>query len=182
MEASTVARAELCTPGDRPVAVWTLRPPAPPARHLLAAGPAGPPVQVRVATPVRPTEDPARVREALLRFFPGYAVEATDGGLAATGAELRPLRQRVWELRIIDTFRGQFLHGMDAAKRTTRFRLSKQAALAGKVSFSPRPHALGDLDVEVRLEEGDPFRDLEALAAWIAPETKDGEIVGPVLP
>lgn len=139
-------------------------------------------MQVRVSTPVRPTEDPALVREALLRFFPGYAVEGLTGFLVAHGAELRPLRQRVWELRIIDAFRGQFLHGMDRAGRMTRFRLSKQAALAGKVSFSPRPHPLGDLDVEVRLEAGDPFADVEALAAWIAPETKDGEIVGPVLP
>ena len=126
--------------------------------------------------PVRPTEDPERVREALLRFFPGAEVRAEPGALVAATTDLRPLRRRVWELRIIDTFRGQFLHGMEPDRRRTRVRLSKQAALAGHVSFSPRPHPLGDLELTVEDE------DVERLAWWLAPETKDGEIVGPVDP
>lgn len=128
--------------------------------------------------PVRFTEDPARVRQAVRSLFPDAAFREVPGGLEADSSDLRPLRQRVWQLRIIDTFRGQFLHGMDAARTHTTFRVSKQAALAGHVSFPAAPHVLGDLTVTVAPGPDDPL-DVERLAWWLAPETKDGEIVGP---
>lgn len=135
-----------------------------------------------VSTPVRPTEDPARVEEAARRLFPGLDGGLADGRFTGTVGDVRPLRRRVWELRIIDTVRGQVLHGTPSGTaRSTRFRLSKQAALANKLSFPPTPHALGDLEVAVELEAGDPWPDIESFALWLCPETKDGEIVGPVL-
>ncbi len=140
-------------------------------------------MRVTVSTPVKPTEDPARVEEAARRLFPDATVTFAGGRLTATTGDLRALRQRVWELRIIDTVRGQVLHGAPSDEATgTRFRLSKQAALAGKVSFPPSPHALGDLEVTVQLEGGDPWANVGALAAWLCPETRDGEVVGAVLP
>jgi predicted RNA binding protein with dsRBD fold (UPF0201 family) len=135
-------------------------------------------VQVRVVAPVRFTEDPERVRQAVRNLFPDAAFRATPAGLEAETADLLPLRARVWQLRIIDTFRGQFLHGMDAARTHTTFRVSKQAALAGHVSFPATPHVLGDLTVTVTPGPGDPLG-IEELAWWMAPETRDGEIVGP---
>ena len=134
-------------------------------------------MRVTVSTPVRPTEDPHKVEAALRRFFPDADVERAPDALKGTGASLDALRSRVWELRIIDTVRGQLLHG--AKDREMRFRLSKQAAAAGKVSFPPTPHPLGDLNVHVELEPGDSWPDAERLAWWVCPETKDGEIVGP---
>lgn len=137
--------------------------------------------QVRVSTPIRPTEDPARAEAALLRHFPGGTVERSADLLAATTEDLEDLsafRARVWELRIIDTVRGQLLRGVSPDGRSLAFRLSKQAAAAGKVSFPPTPHPLGDLDVHVRLADGDPWPDAEALAWWLCPETRDGKIVG----
>ena len=78
--------------------------------------------------------------------------------------------------------RGQVLHGTPTgAARSTRFRLSKQAAYAGKVSFPPTPHQLGDIEVQVTLDADDPWPDIDGFAMWLCPETKDGEIVGPVL-
>lgn len=141
-----------------------------------------PVVQVRITAPVKGTEDPQKVRTAIVTLFPDAVITDTDGGVAATSQDLQPLRRRIFELRIIDTFRGQFLHGMDDAKRTTTFRLSKQAALANHVSFTPREHALGDLTVTVTLEETDKWTDIERLGFWLCPETKDGEIVGAVEP
>lgn len=138
-------------------------------------------MRVLVSAPLHPTERPELVREALARLFPEAELREEPGRVAGEGGDLRPLRRRVWELRIIDTFRGKFLHGVAADGRSVRFRLSKQAALQGKVSFPPGAHVLGDLEVEVRLEDGDPFRDAEQLAWWLCPETKEGEIVGPKL-
>lgn len=136
-------------------------------------------MRVTAATPIRPTEDPSKVEAALLRFFPGADVERASDGLKATATDLDALRSRVWELRIIDTVRGQLLRGLAPDGRSLSFRLSKQAAAAGKVSFPPTPHPLGDLDVRAELEPGDPWPDAERLAWWLCPETKDGEIVGP---
>ena len=141
-------------------------------------------VRVTVSAPIRPTEDAAKVEAAALRFFPDATVQRAPDGLKATTSDLQPLRSRVWELRIIDTVRGQLLHGLHGYGGPTppaslSFRLSKQAASAGKVSFPPTPHPLGDLTVHVELEPGDPWKDAEALAMWLCPETKDGEIVGP---
>lgn len=138
-------------------------------------------MRVTVTAPIKATEDPDRVREAALRLFPTLHVKLEPGLLVGDANEVQALRQRIWELRIIDTVRGQVLHGAPSgAARETRFRLSKQAALAGKVSFPPTPHPLGDLDVTLTLEETDPWPDLDAFAMWLCPETKDGEIVGPV--
>ena len=141
-------------------------------------------VRVTVSTPIRPTEDPAKVEAAVLRFFPGAEVQRAPDGLKATAPDLQPLRSRVWELRIIDTVRGQLLHGLHGYGGPTppmslSFRLSKLAAAAGKVSFPPTPHPLGDLEVRVELEPGDPWATAEEWAFWLCPETKDGEIVGP---
>lgn len=152
------------------------------AERRLTLAPRAGAVQVRVAAAVRPTEDEAKVRQAVLNLFPDAEVRAVDGGVEAAAHDLLPMRKRIFELRIIDTFRGQFLHGMDAAKRSTTFRLSKQAALAGHVNFTPREHALGDLLVTVLLDEADRWTDVEGLAWWLCPETKDGEVVGAVEP
>ncbi|MEA3203706.1 MAG: uncharacterized protein QOI63_1385 [Thermoplasmata archaeon] len=135
-------------------------------------------MQVRILAPVRFTEDPERVRQAVRNLFPDAAFRETPTGLEAEATDLRPLRARVWQLRIIDTFRGQFLHGMDAAKTHTTFRVSKQAALASHVSFPATPHVLGDLTLTITAEAGDPL-DIEQVGWWLAPETKDGEIVSP---
>ncbi len=143
---------------------------------------ARPVVRITVTAPVRFTEDEAKVRDAAHRFFPDGSVAHTPGRVVVESRELRPLRKRVWELRIIDTFRGKFLAGAADGARTTAFRLSKQAALQNVVSFPPTPHALGDLEVQVELEAGDPWKDVQGLALWLCPETKDGEIVGPILP
>jgi predicted RNA binding protein with dsRBD fold (UPF0201 family) len=153
-----------------------------PPFHLRAGSPHV--VRVTVSTPIRPTEDPAKVEAALHRFFPGAEVQRAPDALKATTGDLQPFRSRVWELRIIDTVRGQLLHGLQGYGGPTppmalAFRLSKQAAAAGKVSFPPTPHPLGDLEVRVEVEPGDPWPTAEALAWWLCPETKDGEIVGP---
>lgn len=139
-------------------------------------------VLVRVETPLRPTEDEGKVKAAIHALWPDAAIKTEDGRMVAKSHDLRPLRQRVWELRIIDAVRGKLLHGITPDGKMLGIRFSKQAALARQVSFPPTPHALGDLDITIQLEEGDPWPDLEKLARWFAPETKEGEIVGPVGP
>lgn len=134
------------------------------------------PVDVTVRTPIHPTEDPDTVAQAASSFLPGD-VEVREDGVTVRGHDLTALRQRIWELRIIDTFRGALLGGIEGD--AIHFVTSKQAAAAGKVSLPASPHPLGDLAWTVRLDDTDPF-DAEGLCWWLCPETADGEIVGPV--
>lgn len=133
-------------------------------------------VQVTVRTPCHPTEVQERVEAALAAFFPGE-VSRDDHGLVLNGTDLSAFRSRVWELQIIDTVRSALLAGVEGA--VLRFRLSKQAAVAGKVALPVSRHALGDLDVKLAVEAEDRWADAEALAWWLCPETEDGHIVGP---
>ncbi len=131
-----------------------------------------------VVTPIRPTEDPVLVRQAILGLFPGVSLGDGPGRVSGDVLDVAAFRSRIWELRIIDTARGQILHGLTADGKSIRFRLSKQAALARQVAFPPRPHILGDIEVTVEAEAGDA-RTPEQWAWWLCPETVDGEIVGP---
>ncbi|MHB8633809.1 MAG: RNA-binding domain-containing protein [Thermoplasmatota archaeon] len=137
-------------------------------------------MRVRVTGPVRPTESVERVQQAALRFLPDATVDVGPEAVVAKGTSLETLRRRIWELRIIDAMRGRLLAGLQADGQSVRFALGKQAALAGTLALPIRPHALGDLEWEVTVEPGDPWRDAEALVWWLCPETKDGEIVGPL--
>lgn len=137
-------------------------------------------VLVHVRTPLRPTEDEGKVTQAILALLPDAQLQPGADAFQAVAHDIRSLRQRVWELRIIDAVRGKMLHGIQPDGQRLTIRLSKQAALARMVSFPPTPHALGDLEVTVQVEKGDPWPDAEKFVWWFAPETKDGEIVGPV--
>jgi predicted RNA binding protein with dsRBD fold (UPF0201 family) len=159
---------------------------------LLVGAGRGTVVQVTVSAPVQPTEVPEHVVAACLRYFPGAVTVTPAAGTAGPGAvalagsvtvvgsSLEVFRQRIWELRIIDTMRGRMLHGLSADAHETRFVLSKQAAFAGRLSLPPSPHVLGDIEVRLRVEAGDAWPDAEALCWWLCPETRDGEIVGPL--
>ncbi|MEK6984827.1 MAG: RNA-binding domain-containing protein [Candidatus Thermoplasmatota archaeon] len=136
-------------------------------------------MKIRVATPIRPTEAPERVRQAILNLFPDANLEASADRIAGSVVDLQAFRRRIWELRIIDSARGQILHGLTPDLATIRFRLSKQAALANQVAFPPRPHILGDIEVIVEAEANDTLTP-EQWAWWLCPETQDGEIVGPM--
>lgn len=135
-------------------------------------------MKVQVEAPVQSTEDPEKVAQATAMYLPDPRIEHHETSVVAHGDDLSLLRKRVWELRIIDAFRGALLRG--AQGDVMRFRTSKQAAFAGRVSLPPAPHSLGDLQWTVEVEDADPWDDAEALAWWLCPETKDGEIVGPM--
>ena len=132
-------------------------------------------MDITARTPIHATEDRVRVLEAILRVLPG---EPHGDGIEVRGHDPQPLRERIWELRIIDTVRSALLGGCEGSQ--ARLVLSKQALVAGKVSLPPSSHPLGDVAVTFRVAEDDPWDDAEAFAWWLCPETEDGQIIGPV--
>lgn len=103
-------------------------------------------VRVRIVAPVRPTERPDRVRDAVLQIFPDAIVTEEEGRIVATSADVERFRERIRTQKIRDSARSVLLAGIDGTR--TRFRLNKQAAVVGRVNFgSGSP--LGDLEVEI---------------------------------
>ncbi|MGQ9583600.1 MAG: RNA-binding domain-containing protein [Thermoplasmatota archaeon] len=118
-----------------------------------------------VEAPVRPSEDEGRVRTALLNIFPDLRVVREGDTLVGAGESLSRFSELLRRQRIRDAARRVLHRGMKGEGLTV-FRLNKQAAFVGKVSFSEGESPLGD--ITVRLEHPG----LRALIDGIAPDTK----------
>lgn len=123
---------------------------------------------VRARTPVHPSEDPQKVRRALLTVFPNAQVTEGAGWIEAAADNLEPMRLLIRKQKILDASRKSLLRGLEADGDHAVFLLSKQAAAAGRLSFALNGAPLGDIVVHV---EG---RDLERQFKEMAPMTLRG--------
>jgi hypothetical protein len=112
-----------------------------------------------VSVPVRPTEDEGKVRRALLNLFPDLRIEVAPDGLQGETADLETLRELIRSQRIRDTARGILQRGRSDAR--TKFELSKQAALMGRVNFASGS-PLGDISVDIETDALDDVIDFVA--------------------
>ncbi len=124
-----------------------------------------------VEAPVRPSEDEGRVRTALLNIFPDLRVAREGERLVGKGESLSRFGELIRRQRIRDAARRVLLRGM-TGEGATLFRLNKQAAFVGKVSFSEGESPLGD--VTVRIEP----HGLRPRIERIAPDTRRLSAVG----
>lgn len=100
-----------------------------------------------------PTEDPEKLRRALLNLFPDGEVEEHDDSMIARTDSGERLRQLIIDHHIRDTARSMMLCGRSG--RVSRFRLNKQVAYVNKVSFVEGTPALGVIDVEIEDDDID---------------------------
>ncbi len=142
-------------------------------------------VRVEVRASLYPTESEDAVVAATTLLVPDAQVaiqpvgaNGEPGEVQASGQDVRVLRRRIWERRVIDTFRSRLLAGRQGA--TTTFELQKQAAAAGTIALPVGTHALGTIHWSITVEADDPWPDAEAFVWWLCPETEDGEVVGDV--
>jgi predicted RNA binding protein with dsRBD fold (UPF0201 family) len=110
------------------------------------------PMRITIETSIHPTEDPDRVAAAILNIFPDASPKdsAADDWLVYEAADPAMLAEKMANQRIRDTARAILVRSLRAGK--IFFRLSKQAALAGRVNFTDAGSALGDLAVTVETE------------------------------
>ncbi len=110
-----------------------------------------------------PTEDRERVLRAILLLFPD-ATLAGDDTIEGRAKSLDIFAEALRRQRIRDSARSILRKGTSG--NSTTFRLNKQVAAIGKVSFSEESHALGD--IEVKIVSDDIIRVIDK----IAPDTR----------
>jgi uncharacterized protein len=123
-------------------------------------------IEVVICSPVRPTERVDKVVSAIENIFPGLIMDIrTDKIEAYNGPDsLKTMHELLRKQQILDTARSVMLAGL--AGDAIEFRLNKQAALMGLVSFPPEEEPLGSL--HVRITGG------ERVIDWLAPHTENG--------
>ncbi len=121
-------------------------------------------IRVRVEAACRPTENPAKVKRALLNLFPDLIFEREDERIVGETSSLETLRELIRSQKIRDTARGQLLAGRNGDR--TSVHLSKQAAFMGIVNFAAGS-PLGDIAVELESD------DLSAAIDFVAESTVD---------
>ncbi len=123
-------------------------------------------IEVSVFTAVKPTESMDKVVGALENIFPGLTPVIEDDYIKATGGleTLRNFHRLLREERILDAARSVMLRGQIGG--AVLFRLSKQAAAAGRINFPPAEEPLGSVHVQIKGHD--------RLIDWLAPETAEG--------
>ncbi|MFA5861650.1 MAG: RNA-binding domain-containing protein [Candidatus Thermoplasmatota archaeon] len=106
-------------------------------------------LQIRARVIVKPTEDEARVAQALTNIFPGTVPTREGDHLVVEAADLARLRELIRNGRIPDTARGVMLGGLSEDGMRASFRLGKQAAAVGRAHFGSIRGPLGDIDVDI---------------------------------
>ncbi|MEM2553646.1 MAG: RNA-binding domain-containing protein [Sulfolobales archaeon] len=129
-------------------------------------------MRLRVEAEVRPTEDLEKVRKAILNIFNIEDFRVVDAGeyrvlVGESGSisSLLKLREMIVRGKIADTARR--IIAKNSTEEYISFKINKQAAFAGKLSFveDDRESSLGPINVFIEA------RDSKELIDWLAPNT-----------
>ena len=131
-------------------------------------------MRLRVEAEVRPTEDLEKVRKAILNIFSIEDFRVVEVGeykvlVGESGSitSLLKLREMIVRGKIADTARR--IIAKNSTERHISFKINKQAAFAGKLSFveDDRESSLGPISVFIE------SRDSKELIDWLAPNTQE---------
>lgn len=135
-------------------------------------------MRVEVVAEIRPTEDPEKVKRALLNVFEPEEIEVRaegDGALLVARAtsykSLLRLKEAIWRQGIQDAARSVLSRSVAGEGRLI-FSLNKQAAYVGVVSFVTEPNESPLGPITFNVETSDVRRFLD----WIAPRTYRGRV------
>lgn len=114
-------------------------------------------VEIRLEARCFPTEERDKVVNAIRNVFPDAEVSGEDR-LTGRASGLESLQELLKRQRIRSAARSVLLRGITEGEVT--FRLNKQVAFVGKVSFSTEPQLLGDIGVTILTEDPEAVVDL----------------------
>lgn len=120
-------------------------------------------LEIRVSARCYPTEDKEKIVRAIKSIFPDASVQGGEL-LIAEASSIDMFAELLKRQRIRDAARRVMRRNISGS--TTTFRLNKQVAAIGKVSFAEEEHPLGDIEVTISSDA------LESLIDSIAPNTR----------
>ncbi len=130
-------------------------------------------VCIEVEAEVKPTEDPEKVKRAILNLFPASKLETVERAgrtfltTSLDGREsLRMFKDRLKIQRIRDAARAHLL--ARAAGNKIMFYLNKQVAYVGRISFSQAEYEspLGPIKVKITCDKP------RELIDWLSPSSR----------
>lgn len=116
-------------------------------------------MEVLIKCPVNPTENPEKVRKAVMNIFPEAEINIGEGSLTGRATSLDRFREILRDLRIRDSARAFLMANIE--ENQVSFSISKQAAYMGKISFGGLNPALGE--IEILIKDDDP----KTLIRWL---------------
>lgn len=123
-------------------------------------------IEISVHASVRPTERVENVVSAIENIFPGLVMDIREDRIEAYDGpdSMMTFHKLLREQKILDTARSVMTNGL--VGDAVQFRLNKQAAFMGKVSFPPEEEPLGSMHVQITGGE--------RVIDWLAPRTEGG--------
>jgi predicted RNA binding protein with dsRBD fold (UPF0201 family) len=121
---------------------------------------------IRMTVRCFPTEERTTVVEAITKLFPDAVVEGDDP-MTARASSVDVFAEKLARQRIRSAARKTLRRGMSGEE--THFKLSKQVATLGKVSFAVGEQPLGDIEVVIKAD------DMARLIDVIAPKPSSEE-------
>ncbi|MDH3364585.1 MAG: hypothetical protein OEM29_01050 [Thermoplasmata archaeon] len=122
---------------------------------------------IQLAADVFPTEDRAKVAAAITRLFPDATIEG-EGHIIGRSSSVDTFSEQLAKQKIRAAARKLLLRSVNESE--VCFRLNKQVATVGKVSFSQENHPLGDIHIVIRSD------DIHGLIDTIAPSFKGASL------
>ncbi len=121
-------------------------------------------LKININAELHPTEDEKKIIDAIHALFPDANCTVNAGNITCTSYDISTFARLLKEQKIRDAARSVLLSNLHGSR--IEFKLNKQVATVGKVSFSVGDVPLGDIMVEVIGEN------LHHLIDEIAPNTR----------
>lgn len=124
--------------------------------------------EVRISARCFPTEDKSKILDAIIGLFPDFVPEPGDDPIVGRAHSTDVFAEALKRQRIRSAARKVMRRSI--SEDSFGFKINKQVATTGKISFSEEEHPLGDIAVAISSE------DIEALIDQLAPRPmKEGE-------
>lgn len=138
-------------------------------------------MQISIRCPVYPTENHDSLLNSVCALFPSLHFDIAQEermtwieSIPSDESVLRPLREAVHEMRIIDVIRKLLRTSWTGSMFTLK--LDKQAAFRGKLHFIDESEdpPLGAIEITASCESQEEY---EIFRQWFTPPTKNGKII-----
>jgi predicted RNA binding protein with dsRBD fold (UPF0201 family) len=109
--------------------------------------------EVRISARCFPTEDRSKVLDAIFGLFPDFVPEPRDDPIVGTAHSTDAFAEALKRQRIRSAARKIMRRSISGD--SFRFKINKQVATIGKISFSEEEHPLGDITITISSENAE---------------------------